>query len=93
MESVCENTGKAGYDGPDAWKDVNGRDIPLHANSIIEWTGSTWVMTFDPAKNGKKIQYVTNLKTKQQFRWTGVEWVKSFEGDYAKGFWRIELDA
>lgn len=87
-----ENTGKSGYDGPDAWKDVNGRDIPLNANSIIEWTGTTWVMTFDPSKNGNKIQYVTNLKTKQQFRWTGTEWVKSFEGDYAKGFWRIELD-
>ena len=87
------NVGKPGYDGPDAWKDVNGKDIHLKANSVIEWTGTTWVTTFDPDTSNKKVHYVTNLKTKMQYRWTGHEWVKSFEGEYEKGFWRIEIDA
>jgi hypothetical protein len=30
------------YDGPDAWKNLNGSDPILPANSIIEWTGSQW---------------------------------------------------
>lgn len=88
-----DNLGKDGYDGPDAWKDLSGNDVYLKANSVIEWNGSTWVTTFDPDQNRDKIHYVTNLKTKEQFRWTGREWLKSFEGIYIKGFWRIEIDA
>jgi hypothetical protein len=30
------------YDGPDAWKNLNGSDPILPANSIIEWTGLVW---------------------------------------------------
>jgi hypothetical protein len=30
------------YDGPDAWKNLNGSDPVLPANTIIEWTGSFW---------------------------------------------------
>jgi hypothetical protein len=30
------------YDGPDAWKNLDGSDPVLPANSIIEWTGSAW---------------------------------------------------
>lgn len=30
------------YDGPDAWKNLDGSDPVLPANAIIEWTGSHW---------------------------------------------------
>ena len=31
------------YDGPDAWKNLNGSDPIITANSIIEWNGTNWV--------------------------------------------------
>lgn len=34
-----------------------------------------------------------NLKTGIQYRWDGSgQWYKSFEGEYASGFWRLDLD-
>jgi hypothetical protein len=36
------------YDGPDAWKNLNGSDPILPANSIIEWTGSQWEVLIQP---------------------------------------------
>jgi hypothetical protein len=30
------------YDGPDAWKNLDGSDPLIVANSIIEWTGTKW---------------------------------------------------
>jgi hypothetical protein len=32
------------YDGPDAWKNSDGNDPVIKANSIIEWNGSAWVL-------------------------------------------------
>jgi len=31
------------YDGPDAWKNANGSDPIIQANTIIEWNGNSWV--------------------------------------------------
>jgi len=31
------------YDGPDAWKNLNGSDPVIKANAIIEWSGTAWV--------------------------------------------------
>lgn len=31
------------YDGPDAWKNRNGTDPVIKANTIIEWNGNSWV--------------------------------------------------
>jgi hypothetical protein len=34
-----------------------------------------------------------NLKTGIQYRWDATgQWYKSFEGEYASGFWRLDLD-
>jgi len=34
-----------------------------------------------------------NLKTGIQYRWgTDGQWMKSFEGEYASGYWRLDLD-
>lgn len=79
------------YDGPDAWKDLAGNDTVIKANSIIEWNGSKWTEVFDP--QGEEISYVTNLTTGIQYKWENGQWLKSFEGEYAAGYWRFELDA
>jgi hypothetical protein len=125
------------YDGPDAWKSLDGRDTVILANAIIEWNGTEWVdlipfwsvstAPFDssavystgdivryedrafkaianisklensvaPGENSKFQEialYFTNLKTGVQYRWSGDEWLKSFEGEYVSGYWRFDLN-
>ena len=36
-----------------------------------------------------KVQYVTNITTGIQYKWTGTMWVKSYEGFYEPGTWSI----
>ena len=61
------------------------------ANDIIEWDGSVWNVIFDSAQNTDVIVYQTNIYTGIQYMWNGVSWIKSFEGEYREGQWRIEL--
>lgn len=78
-------------DGADAWKNLNGSDNIFVANSIIEWNGSAWTATFEP--DTEDVKYVANLKTQVQYKWENGAWLKAFEGEYAAGFWRFDLDA
>lgn len=126
------------YDGPDAWKNTNGSDPVIRANTIIEWNGSAWIdllavwsMSVYPFSNTTKytsgqiiiydgvayrvknniadgentvipsdsenFESITlifqNLKTGLQYRWSNEgQWYKSFEGEYASGYWRLDLD-
>ena len=57
-----------------------------------EWTGTVWQETFDPSAV-TTIQYFTNLTTGVQYKWDGTQWLRSFEGEYAAGYWRFDLDA
>ncbi len=77
--------------GPDAWKNSNGSDTHIKANSIIEWNGSRWTMIFDPDDFDTNI-FITNLRTGIQYKWDGVQWLKSFEGEYLPGSWRLTLN-
>jgi hypothetical protein len=86
------DSGSTAYDGPDAWKDLISDDTVIKANSIIEWTGATWIETFDPS-TVTAIQYFTNLTTGVQYKWDGTQWLRSFEGEYAAGYWRFDLNA
>jgi hypothetical protein len=74
------------YDGPDAWKNLDGSDPIIAANSIIEWDGEQWITIFDPRSNADSV-YVSNLRTGIQYRWDGEQWIKSFEGEYSPGYW------
>jgi hypothetical protein len=78
------------YDGPDAWKNLNGSDPIIKGNSIIEWDGAEWTTVFDP-DTGAVPTYFQNLRTGIQYRWDGEQWLKSFEGEYGPGYWRFEL--
>ena len=77
--------------GPSAWKNLDGSDSHIKANSIIEWSGTQWVSIFDPDEVTTNV-YITNLRTGIQYKWDGVQWLKSFEGEYLPGSWRLTLN-
>lgn len=78
-------------DGPDAWKNSDGSDPIAYANDIVMWTGSEWRVVFDAQVRTDTIIYQTNYYTNTQYKWNGISWVKSFEGDYDRGKWRLQL--
>ena len=77
-------------DGADAWKNNDGTDFIASENDIVEWTGTKWQILFD-SSTVSDIKFVTNLNTGIQYKWTGTEWVKSIEGEYRNGAWRIQF--
>ena len=70
---------------PAAWGAIQAR-----ANDIIEYDGAEWIVSFEAAGD-ENTQFVTNITTGLQYRWTGDEWVKSYEGLYPGGEWSIVL--
>jgi hypothetical protein len=80
----------ANTDGPDAWKGTDNSDLVAHANDIIEFDGTTWNVVFD-SQEITSIEYVSNLTTSLQYKWTGSRWVRSYEGEYKAGRWSLVL--
>lgn len=78
-------------EGPKAWKNANGSDFIADANDIIEWDGSRWWVVFSANESTNQLVYQTNIFTLVQYKWDGISWTKSFEGEYKKGSWRLEL--
>jgi len=80
-----------------AWQD----DVVGAANDIITWNGSNWEVTFDASANEERADstaaqdpvYITNTYTGVQYKFTNEDgtWLKSYEGEYLKGSWRIVL--
>ena len=85
------NTGTVNYDGPDAWKNLDGSDPVIHADSIIEWNGNAWVSVWVASNVGNPC--IQNLRTGIKYRWDGNQWLKAFEGEYAHEYWGFKLDA
>lgn len=79
------------YPGPSpqysAWPGLNNG---AKANDIIEFDGTQWYINFD-SLNETDIQYVTNLTTGIQYRFIGDGWIRSYEGYYDAGDWRIVI--
>ena len=61
-----------------------------NANDIIEFNGVRWEIAFN-SQTDTEVQYVTNLTTSIQYKWTGDAWVKSIDGLYAGGAWNLIL--
>lgn len=88
------------YRGPQAWREPSnndsswdnqdGTDPVIKANSIIEWTGSTWTTIWDPNES-TEIIYIQNIRTGIKYKWDGVQWIKAFEGEYRPGEWHFKL--
>ena len=69
-------------------------DIEASVNDIIQYNSSTskWSVVFDASNPDSTQHYVTNLNTGIQYKWNGVEWLKSYEGVYIAGKWTMVLD-
>jgi len=79
-----------GYDGPDAWKNLNNTDFQAYANDIIEWNGTAWSIVFSSASTNEVI-YITNAYTGTQYKWDQGSWSKTYEGVYDAKLWRLVL--
>jgi hypothetical protein len=77
--------------GADAWTGINGQPLVARRNDIVVYDGARWQIYFDSTSSPDNIQYVTNLTTELQYRWTGSAWVKSYQGLYAGGAWSLTL--
>jgi len=82
---IIEDIGSSGHT-TEAWGSLVAK-----ANDIIEWTGSQWHVIFDYTHFSDTMVWQTNIYTGVQYLWNGVQWVKSFEGEYTSSQWRIVL--
>jgi hypothetical protein len=82
--STAENT-----DFAEAWS-PNGIPLVANANDVIYYDGTRWKVVFD-SQNVLGAKYLTNTATGVQLKWTGQEWIKSYEGLYREGQWRLVL--
>jgi hypothetical protein len=80
-----------GLTNPDSWSGTDGQPLVAHANDIVEYDGDRWAVVFDSTSSPANMQYVTNITTELQYRWTGSAWVKSYQGLYPGGQWTLVL--
>jgi len=61
-------------------------------SDIIQYNSITskWNVDFD-SSNVTNVQYSTNDTNGVQFKWTGTQWQKSWEGEYEPGDWILDL--
>lgn len=76
--------------GPNAWLNANSTDFRAHANDIIEWDGTQWIVIFN-SENTHDSVYITNQRTLVQYVWDGSNWLKSTGGIYTNDQWRLVL--
>lgn len=91
---IIENIGDpVNQDGPDAWKNDDGSDFYAKENDIIEWDGDTWHVILEASTHTENDPpvYQTNIYTGVQYKWNGLAWAKSFEGEYRAGEWFLDL--
>lgn len=83
---IVEDVGSAGATTV-AWG-----DLVAMANDIIQYSSAQgkWVVSFDSAAAVVQ-QYVTNLTTNVQYRYTDGAWMKSTDGWYAEGDYSIVI--
>ena len=79
------------YGNPSAWLGTNSQPLVAKENDIIEYSGGRWVVSFDSTSSPVNIQYVTNITTGLQYEWTGLTWIKSYQGLYPGGTWNLIL--
>tara|TARA_R110001592_G_scaffold120712_3_gene325373 strand:- start:1189 stop:2448 length:1260 start_codon:yes stop_codon:yes gene_type:complete len=65
--------------------------ISASENDIIEYDGNSWSVVFDASTNSDTKHFMKNTHTTQQYKWTGTQWISSWQGTYNPGFWRLIL--
>ncbi len=63
--------------------------INAKANDVIEYNGSSWIVSFDSASNSNAV--VLNITTGLLYEWRNSQWISAVEGTYQNGWWRIYL--
>lgn len=71
---------------------VSWGGLVANANDIIEYSTGTnsWEVAFD-SSTATTVEYVTNLTTNVQYRFTDSMWMKSYEGWYDQGDYSIVI--
>jgi hypothetical protein len=88
---LTEDTGSnSNSNFAEAWVGANGRPLVANANDIIEYSNNYWRVVFF-SQGQPPDQYVTNITTGLQYRWDGEAWVKSYQGVYPGGTWRLVI--
>lgn len=85
---LTESTGSDNGYAP-AWAGLMGQTLVANPNDIIEYDGTHWEVVFDGQFSQDNTQYVTNITTETQYRWTGFSWTKSYQGLYPEGLWSL----
>jgi hypothetical protein len=89
---IISNIGATGNtDGADAWKGAADEDLIASANDIIQYKNNKWQVVYDASTKSSNTDYLTNSKTGIQYKWDGSKWIKSYEGEYEAGRWRLIL--
>ena len=70
---------------------ISKTELIAKANDIVRFDGQRWHVVFDAGLNATQSIYMTNRKTGIQYRWDGIQWLRSFEGEYSSGMWRFTL--
>jgi T4-like virus Myoviridae tail sheath stabiliser len=86
-----EDTGTWDTGSAEAWQGLSGEPLVALANDIVEYNGQRWAVVFMRDSSPNNIQYVTNLTSNLQYKWTGKTWVKSYQGLYPGGKWSLVL--
>ena len=87
---ILEDVVSTAANGPEAWINEDGSDFMAHANDIVRWDGAKWTVIFNSATTAD-LTYITNARTGVQYVWNGSSWMKSYEGIYTAGQWRLVL--
>jgi hypothetical protein len=84
---IIEDVGAAGDENnTQAW----GALVAV-ANDIIEYSGTAWHVIFNANQETTTMVWQTNIYTGVQYLWDGIQWKKSFEGEYTPALWKIVL--
>jgi hypothetical protein len=73
-----------------AWAGSTNTQLIANTNDVIEYDGNKWFVAFD-SSTIDDVAYITNLTTNLQYKWTGLQWLRSVEGIYRGGDWAIVL--
>lgn len=84
---LIDNIGDVDNVSPSIWGNV-----VANANDIIQYNGTSqqWEVSFD-SQNSTTTEYVKNLTSSVQYRFTSGVWVKSYEGWYDQGDYSIVI--
>lgn len=65
--------------------------VSASTNDIIEFNGTSWVVSFDASANANSNLYVLNITTGLIYEWKLNQWISAYEGTYRTGWWRLYL--